>query len=373
LLTVKKVISYLEEIAPPSLALPGDPVGLQLGNPGAEVKRVMVSLDPDIFAVREALESEVEMLVTHHPLFFHKLSSIDESRPIGALVSEAVRGRLNIYSAHTNFDIAPEGVTYHLAKAIGLPTSEADVLEVTGSEQLLKLVVFVPAGYEDKILKALAGAGAGQTGRYSHCSFQAVGTGTFMPEEGTTPFIGASGAMEKVDEMRLETILPATRRAGVLSALIKAHPYEEVAYDLYPLDLDGKKVGLGLLINSDQSFSLEKLVQLCRKNLTACNPRGIGFGKSEFRKIALCGGSGGSLIEHAAGRGAEILISGDFRYHDLKQAEELGLALIDAGHAATEIPAVQFLCQSLRERLKKDGFEAEVLIKTSTPTGWIHF
>ncbi len=114
-LTVKKVINYLEEIAPPALALPGDPVGLQLGNPGAEVKRVMVSLDPDILTVREAVQSKAEMLVTHHPLFFHKLSSIDESRPVGALISEAIRGRLNIYSAHTNFDIAPEGVTFKLA------------------------------------------------------------------------------------------------------------------------------------------------------------------------------------------------------------------------------------------------------------------
>lgn len=373
MLTVDKVISYLEEIAPPSLALPGDPVGLQLGNPGSEVKRVMVSLDPDLAAVREAVQSEAEMLVTHHPLFFHKLSSIDESRPVGALVSEAIRSRLNIYSAHTNFDLAPEGVTYQLAKAIGLPTAEAEVLEVTGSEQLLKLVVFIPAGYEDKILTALADAGAGQVGRYSHCSFQTGGTGTFLPEEGATPFIGVSGTMEKVDEMRLETILPATRRAGVISALIKAHPYEEVAYDLYPLDLEGKNVGPGLLINSGESFTLEYLMQSCRENLTECSPRGIGSGKNEYRKIALCGGSGGSLIEHAAGRGADMLISGDFRYHDLKQAEELGLALIDAGHAATEIPGVQFLCQSLREHLKKDGFEAEVLIKTSTQTGWIHF
>jgi len=372
-LTVEKVISYLEKIAPPSLALPGDPVGLQLGNPGAEVKRVMVSLDPDLLTVREAVQSGAEMLVTHHPLFFHKLSSIDESRPVGALVSEAIRGRLNIYSAHTNFDIAPEGVSHKLAEAIGLPTGEAEVLEVTGSEQLLKLVVFVPVGHEDIILNALADAGAGQIGRYSHCSFQAGGTGTFMPQEGTTPFIGVSGVMEKVDELRLETILPATRRADVVSALVKSHPYEEVAFDLYPLDLEGKTVGLGLLIDPGESFSFDRLIQRCRENLPGCSPRGISFGKSGYRKIALCGGSGGSLIEHASRRGADILISGDFRYHDLKQAEELGLALIDAGHAATEIPGVHFLCQSLREHLKKDGFEAEVLIKTSAPTGWIQF
>ncbi len=372
-LTVNNVITYLEEIAPPSLALPGDPVGLQLGQPGAEVKKIMVSLDPDLLTVREAIQSGVEMLVTHHPLFFHKISSIDESRPVGALVSEAIRGRLNIYSAHTNFDIAPEGVTYRLAEAIGLPTVEADVLEITGREQLLKLVVFVPVGHEDTVLKALTDAGAGRIGRYSHCSFQTGGTGTFMPQEGTTPYIGVSGVMEKVDELRLETILPATRRAGVISALIKSHPYEEVAYDLYPLDLEGKAVGLGLLIDSGESFSLERLVKLCSENLTECSPRGVGFGKSDYCKIALCGGSGGSLIEHAANRGADVLISGDFRYHDLKQAEELGLALIDAGHAATEIPGVNFLSRSLRERLKNDGFEAEVLIKTSTPTGWVHF
>lgn len=372
-LTVKKVINYLEEIAPPSLALPGDPVGLQIGNPGAEVKRVMVSLDPDLAAVREAVQAGANLLVTHHPLFFHKITSIDESRPVGALVAEAIRGRLNIYSAHTNFDQAPEGVTHKLAEAIGLPTKSAEILEVTGSEQLLKLVVFVPAGYEELILKALADAGAGQIGRYSHCSFQTGGTGTFMPEEGTTPFIGASGVLEKVVEVRLETVLPVTCRADVISALMKSHPYEEVAYDLYPLDLEGKKVGLGLLIDCGEFFSLQHLVQLCWQNLEECSPRGIEFGKSAFRKIALCGGSGGSLIEHAASRGADLLISGDFRYHDLKQAEQLGLALIDAGHAATEIPGVQFLCQSLRERIKKDAYAAEVLTSNSTPTGWLNF
>jgi len=189
MLTVKKIISYMEELAPPRYALDGDPVGLQLGNPEAEIRKIIISLDPDREALKAAVNLNAEMIITHHPLFFDKLSGVDESLPSGALVAEAIRNRINIFSAHTNFDIAPGGVTDQLGKTLNLPVESSSVLEITGREKLLKLVVFVPAGHEDKILEALSKAGAGQIGRYSHCSFQIPGTGTFMPGDHTTPFI----------------------------------------------------------------------------------------------------------------------------------------------------------------------------------------
>ncbi len=367
---VKKIISYMEELAPSSLALPGDPVGLQLGNPEAELSTVLVALDPDETAVAEAFSIGAELMVTHHPLFYHKISSIDESTPAGTLISLAIRKGLSIFCAHTNFDLAPHGVTFQLAQRLGFPTDNADVLEVSDSEELLKLVVFVPSGHEEVIRNAIAGAGAGQIGRYSHCTFQTSGTGTYMPGEGTNPYIGSSGRLEKVDELRLETILPVHRRRVVIEALLKAHPYEEVAYDLYPLLLDGKKLGLGLIVNLEEALSLDRILQACRDHLTANILRYQIASKKSYRRVALCGGSGGSLIENAARQAADLFISGDFRYHDLKTAQALGIALVDAGHDATEWPGVVYLRQYLADRLKKDGYKTEVKLQTSVPTGW---
>ncbi len=368
--TVKTVTSYLEKLAPLSIAMPGDPVGLQLGSNFAEVNRILVALDPDQVAVREALSTGSELLVTHHPLFYQNFSSVHEDSPGGALVAEAIRKRLNVYSLHTNYDIAPKGVTFQLAEKLGLPAENARVLEVTGSEQLLKLVVFVPLGYEDTVRDALALAGAGQIGNYSHCTFQVSGSGTFMPGEGTNPYTGSRGQLEKADELRVETILPATRRTAVIKAMVESHPYEEVAYDLYPLDLEGEAIGLGLIIDLEEAVGSEELVQLCRDRLGANSIRYWAASRERFKKIALCGGSGGSLIDHALQKGADLFISGDFRYHDLKQAESSQLALIDAGHDATEWPGMLYLQQYLERRLQGDGYKTEVCLQTSETTKW---
>ncbi len=368
--TAKSIISYVEELAPLSLAMPGDPVGLQLGDPGAEIKKIIVSLDPDSKTIKAAIDLNAEMIVTHHPLFFNSLTGIDESLPQGALVAEAVRNHLNIYSAHTNFDIAPFGVTDQLVEILELPIKDKSVLEVTANEQLLKLVAYVPVGHEDIILEALAESGAGQIGRYSHCTFQVAGTGTFLPGEDTTPFIGSGGRLEKTDEIRLETILPVTHKKEVITSLLRIHPYEEVAYDLYPLDLEGEQIGMGLLLYLEKPVSIGELVANCSAKLPFCTPRFQTFGKKDFTKIALCGGSGGSMIETAGRQGAELFISGDFKYHDLKRAEQLGLALVDAGHVSTEMPGIYYLGRYLQERLKQDGFGTEVTIHSSFPTVW---
>ncbi len=368
--SVNAVMKYMEELAPLSVALPGDPVGLQVGNPSSIVDSIMVALDPDLETIEEAIKKKAQMIITHHPLIYNKLSSINEAGPRGSLVARAIRNNLHIYSAHTNFDVTRGGVSYRLAEALGLPVKNASVLEVTGSEQLLKLVVFVPKGHEDRILDALARAGAGQIGRYSHCTFQTMGTGTFMPAADTNPFIGSKGELEKVSEIRLETILPVTRRKTIISDLIKHHPYEEVAYDLYPLDLEGDEIGLGLLIDLEEELSFDQLINRCLTNLSTNTLRYSINDREGFRRIALCGGSGGSLIEHAARQNADVLISGDFRYHDLKDAQALNIALIDAGHHATELPGVKYLKDYLQHKLEDEGYGVEVHLQALTPAGW---
>ncbi len=367
---VKKVIAYMEELAPSSIAMSGDPVGLQLGNPEAEVQNILVTLDPDLEALREAEQVGAEMLVTHHPLFYNKINSINENYPAGFLVASALRKGLSIFSAHTNYDVAPYGINYHLAKSLDLPASSGSIVEVTGSEQLLKLVVFIPAGYEENVINAISRAGAGKIGDYSQCTFQISGTGTFMPGEGTEPYIGSQGQLAKVDEVRVETILPATRKKEVIQTLIQAHPYEEVAYDLYPLALEGKTIGLGLFFELKDQVSLETIIKKCHEELKPDALRFFDAGKDKFSRIAICGGSGGSLIEKVVQQQAEIFISGDFRYHDLKLAQDYGLALVDAGHDATEWPGVVFIKKYLEKRLEKENYDTGVYIKTSASKGW---
>lgn len=368
--TVEKIAGYLEELAPPELAVLGDPVGLQLGDPRSPVRTLMVVLELDQMALAQAVAQKAELVVTHHPLMFQPLQALDERTPQGALIAQTIRNKICVFSAHTNLDIAPRGLNRRLADLLGLDHEGRRVIEKTGQDQLLKLVVFVPLGHEDAVREALAGAGAGWIGAYSHCTFQAAGTGTFMPREGTDPYIGRQGALEKVDELRLETVLPASRRAAVLQALFAAHPYEEVAYDLYTLRREGAPVGLGLIGCLERPLSLEQILKRCRERLQLPGLRYWAPLKKEFSRIAVCSGSGGSLVEQAVRLGAELFISGDFRYHDFKKAEAAGMGLVDAGHYGTERPAVELICEYLRGRLAQDGYETAVLPADLTTADW---
>ncbi|MDW7740214.1 MAG: Nif3-like dinuclear metal center hexameric protein [Bacillota bacterium] len=367
---VATIASYLEDLAPRSFALPGDNVGLQVGSFDKSVEKIYVGLDPDPEVINDALAMGADLLVTHHPFYYQPLSVIDTASPTGMLTSLALKNELSIYSAHTNYDCTFEGVSYQLARAMGINYRESSVIEITGSDQLLKLVVFVPVGYEDTVRNALSASGAGHIGKYSHCTFQVAGTGTFMPEEGAKPFLGSSGNLEKVEEIRIETILPASKKTLVVEALKVSHPYEEIAYDLYPLALEGNPVGLGLILDLDEPMDITGILEICRESLISEDIRYYTGNQKEYNRIALCGGSGGSLIEKAALAGAEIFVSGDFRYHDLKFAQGLNLDIIDAGHEATEWPAVIYLREYLEQRLESDSYKTEVYLQTSLHTQW---
>ncbi len=369
--TVRQIAGYIEELAPPELALPGDPVGLQIGDPHAGVKKVLIALGFDEKVLKEALDEGAALVVTHHPLLFEPLRRVDESEPRGALIAEALRHRLAVYSAHSNLDIAPRGVSYILAERLGLAKEGRRVLKVTGHEQLLKLVLYLPEGYEEKMLETLGDAGTGLEGRYSHCSFQVAGTGTFKPLEGSTPFIGTPGRLERVSEIRMEMILPASQRAAVIRALLEAHPYEEPAYDLYPLARQGEPRGLGLIGSLEIPQTLPEIAGRCRRELGAAMVRCWAPPGQKFSRVALCGGSGGSLIEDAVSGGAGIFIAGDFRFHDLEKAQAHGLGLIDAGHGETEELVIEHLAAHLRSSLHEAGLKTEVVEATPSPPRWL--
>jgi dinuclear metal center YbgI/SA1388 family protein len=240
---VKDIIAIMEEHFPLHLAESWDNPGLQVGSRNAAVERLVVALDMDEAVLHYAVENRAGMIVTHHPLFFKGLKKIDYDHMPGRLLAGIVQNNLNVYSAHTNLDAGDRGLNQILAERLGL--MDIKPLQPSFVEPLYKLVVYVPAGYENQIREAVSNAGAGHIGRYSGCSFRSQGTGTFIPTEGTNPFIGTTGRLEEVQEYRLETIVGKSKLGQVVSRMLEAHPYEEPAYDLYLLENTGKVFSLG--------------------------------------------------------------------------------------------------------------------------------
>jgi hypothetical protein len=212
----------------------------------------------------------------------------------------------------------------------------------------LKLIVFVPAGHEQSVAEAFFSAGAGQIGAYDECSFRSQGEGTFRAGLGTNPFVGKIGQREQVEEIRLETIVSKRKLARVLENMQKAHPYEEVAYDLVPLQNNVPGAGLGRIGRLEQEMSLDAFASRVKDALGCDHLRLIGSGSRTVHKIALCGGSGAGLLQTAHRQGADALVTGDVKYHDARQAEELGIAMIDAGHFATEKLMIEQVADALQ-------------------------
>jgi dinuclear metal center YbgI/SA1388 family protein len=358
-LRVQDLLGVLHGIFPPDLAEEWDNVGLQVGDPAAPVQRVLIALDPGVEAVAASCAHGAQLLITHHPLLFKPLRRLTPDDPVGRVVWQAVRGGVAIIAAHTNLDVAADGLNRWLAARLEL--SEVEPLQPVAGH-LLKLVVFVPTEHGEAVADALFAAGAGQIGAYDQCSFQAPGIGTFRPSPGTTPFIGSIGHRERVEELRLETIVPQRRLGRVLEKMLKAHPYEEVAYDLVPLSNELPGTGLGRIGKLTAPLSLAALSDRVKNLLECASVRVVGSLERPVSRIAVCGGSGAGLIQEAQRRGADVLVTGDVKYHEARQAEDLGLALLDAGHFATERLAAAELASRLGAEAAARGWCLDILV-----------
>jgi dinuclear metal center YbgI/SA1388 family protein len=355
---VSDILGIINKIAPFSRAEEWDNVGLQVGDPAGQAGRIMVALDPGRDAVEAAVSRGCRLLLTHHPFIFTPLKKISLADPAGQLIALAIRNDLAVISLHTNLDVATGGVNDFLAGLLGV-TSCAP-LKITHQEELVKLSVFVPQGSEGSVLEALF-LFSGVIGNYRDCSFRSPGIGTFLPLEGTRPFIGETGRRETVAEHRVEVLLRTEDLATALQALRKVHPYEEPAFDLYPLLNKGKATGLGRIGVLEKVTTLAEYADFVKERLGAPGLRYVGPAGKAVRKVALCGGSGASLLRDASRQGADLLVTGDVKYHDAREAEALGVALMDAGHFATEFPMVKGFSEVLRKELAEKKFDAEVL------------
>ena len=354
---VSDIVGIVNDLAPFRFAEEWDNAGLQVGDPAAPADRIIVALDAGKDTVEAAVAAGCNLLLTHHPLIFRPVKRVSTIDPVGALLALALKNDLAIISLHTNFDIADGGVNDILAGLLGI--TNCVPLKVTESEEFIKLSVFVPKGHEEKIMDALFKY-SGFIGNYSECSFCATGIGTFRPLKGAKPFIGKVGKREYTEEVRLEVLLRNEDLAPALKTLLASHPYEEPAYDLYPLLNMGKAVGLGRLGELSAPVTLTDFAKLTKERLKAERVRYVGEGGRMLSKVALCGGSGASLLREAAGKGADLLVTGDVKYHEAREAESIGLALVDAGHFATEFPMVKGLKELIGRELAKRGHKSEI-------------
>lgn len=342
-----EIIRFMEEMAPACLAEEWDNVGLIIGSRNQDIKRVMVCLDVTSKVVNEAVEKKVDMIVSHHPFIFKGLKRITEDDPKGSVVYRLIRNGIGVYSAHTNLDFTVEGINDTLASLLGL--SNVRSLKKYRSGKLYKVVVFVPEAQVDQVREAMSNAGAGWIGNYSHCSFMAKGKGTFKPLEGTNPYIGSQGNLEKVEEYRLETVVPQEKLKNVINSMIEAHPYEEVAYDVYSLEIDGKEYGYGKVGTLAEAQKPESFISSVKEKLNVNNVRVIGNPKKEISNVAVfCGSFDERLLSGL--KGVDVLVTGDLKYHTCLDAAEMGLFIVDAGHYGTERVIVPKLAQTLAKK-----------------------
>lgn len=347
----EQFIQILNCIAPPAFAVEKDRIGLQLGTSNAEVKKVLVTLDVTEEVVDEAIANGCNWIVAHHAIIFHPLQQIRVDQPQGKMIAKLLAHNIQVFIAHTNLDAAKDGVNDVLASLLGLQKTKT--LISYKEDRYLKLVVFVPDSHKESLRQALGDAEAGWIGNYSHCTFSTLGTGTFLPQEGANPFIGNQGKLEKVQEVRLETILPESRKEQVLQVMKEVHPYEEVAYDLYPLAQKGAPIGFGKVGVLAKSLTLAQLAQRVKEAYRVKQLRLVGDPKRSVRRVAILGGSGGRYISDALRAKADVYITGDIDFHTAQDALAMGLSLIDPGHHV-EYMAMSRLVEQLKQHCNED-------------------
>lgn len=343
---IKNIAGYLEQIAPLGLQESYDNSGLLIGNQENEVSKALITLDITDAILEEAIQNKCDLILSHHPLIFKGIKKLNGGNFVEDLVIKAIKHDIAIYAIHTNLDNVSQGVNGALAQKIGLKNTR--VLSARPGE-LSKLVVFCPQSHAEKVRNSMLDAGAGHIGNYSHCSFNTDGKGSFKAGEGAHPFVGEIDKIHFEEEVRIETILPKLMFSKVLNAMMAVHPYEEVAYDIYPLTNKSDNIGSGMIGELENETDLEEFLTKVKETLQASYLRHGPFHEGrKVKKVAICGGSGSFLMDAAYRQQADLFITGDLKYHDFFEYHGK-MTLVDAGHYETE----QFTKELLFDLLTK--------------------
>jgi len=339
---IDEVYRAVDAVAPFSSAYEWDNSGLLI-RAGEETAGILIALDLTDEAVDEAIKNRCSLIVAHHPLFFGGIKKIDCRSAEGGRVVRMLQNGISLICAHTNAD--RHLINAHLAQKLGL--MDIRIL-AESANPYKKTVVFAPEENIDAIVRAACGAGAGHIGNYSHCTFQAGGTGTFLPEEGTNPYIGQKGVLDHVPEVRAEFICPAARIREILRAVKMAHPYEEPAIDVYDLSEPKEVIGTARMGTLERAYGREEFLMLVKKNLGFANLRVSRDGPAHIRSVAVCGGGGASLLHEAAAVGADVFLTGELKHSSYIDAKPGQMLLVEAGHFDTEACFVELVFDSLQ-------------------------
>ncbi len=363
-MTINEITRFLETIAPLSLQEGYDNAGLLTGSPGWECTGIITSLDVTEAVVLEAVNKSCNLIVAHHPIIFGGLKKINGKNYVEKSVIAAIKQDIAIYAIHTNLDNVLQGVNGKIADMLGLVNRQV-LLPKPGL--LKKLMVFVPIVQAAEVRNAIFGAGAGHIGNYSECSFNSSGTGTYKAGESATPFAGKVGEQHTEEEVKVEVIFPAWLQQNILSAMIKVHPYEEVAYDIIALDNVLGSTGSGLTCELpepvDEMVFLEQVKLAFGLKLIRHTPL---LGK-KVKKVAICGGAGSFLTKAAKAAGVQCFITGDVKYHEFFDADDQ-LVLADIGHYESEQFTINLLFDVLREK-----FPTFAVLKTGVITNPVNY
>lgn len=341
--TVGEIYNFIDEFAPFSLAEKWDNSGLLIGNKNLEVSNVLLCLDITREIALEAVEKGASLIISHHPIIFDLLRSVESY----SIVAILVKNDISATCAHTNLDMAVGGINDIIAEKLNLSII-SEPIETVYEKPYYQLAAFVPVDNIKEVYDAMTKAGAGTLGNYSGCAFYAEGTGMFLPLEGSHAYIGEVGKQEKVREARLEMILPQNKRGKVIQAMLDAHPYEKPAYHLSENYAIIEKIGYGKIGELESELTAEAFAKLLKKTFGNSVIRYNDTGR-KIKKVAICSGSGGSFIEKAISMGADAFVTGDVKHDRFIAAKNLGLAVFDAGHYHTE----NIVLESLKERFDK--------------------
>lgn len=361
---IAEVIKCLEDFAPVSLQEDYDNAGLIIGNADDDCKGIITTLDVTEDVIAEALSKKCNLIVAHHPIIFKGLKKLNGKSYVERSVIVAIKNNIAIYAIHTNLDNVINGVNYKIAQKLNLQN-----IEVLSPKEntLKKLVTFSPNANAEEIRNALFNAGAGTIGKYSECSYNVEGKGTFKAGEGTDPSVGEIGKRHNENETRIEVIFPSYLQEQVVQSLKKSHPYEEVAFDIYPLSNNRNDVGSGLVGNFKVPVSEQDLLSLLKASFGLSVIRHTALPGKKIAKLAVCGGAGSFLIAVAKAAGADVYITSDIKYHEFFDADNT-ILLADIGHYESEQFTIGLLADIIRQK-----FPNFAVLKTETKTNPVYY
>jgi dinuclear metal center YbgI/SA1388 family protein len=364
MITVKDVADYLESIAPPQLQESYDNSGLIAGDPGQEVTGILVALDCIEEIIEEAVSRKCNLVIAHHPIVFSGIKKLTGKNYVERTLIKAIRNQIAIYAIHTNLDNIHTGVNKEICERLGLMNCK---ILAPKKNMLRKLVTFCPADHADKVRSKLFEAGCGHIGNYDECSFNTGGTGTFRALEGTRPFVGEQGKSHSENEIRIETVFASHLEPEITQALIKSHPYEEVAYDIYPLENYNQQAGSGMIGEFNSAIEELEFLDLLKSNMFVKSIRHTRLLGKKVKRVAVCGGSGSFLLKDAIRMKADFFVTADYKYHQFFDADSK-LVIADIGHYESE----QFTKELLKKLLVRN-FSTFAVRLTELVTNPVHY